>query len=390
MPRSFSNEDYQVSKFLNNVSLISPETVLSRNNLFSVNFFVLGSVQNVTVPALASLSEVDFPAGGSAVFIASGAAAHTITPAGGVTINGSVSALTFSATPYNTQITLIRIDDNNWAAVKTVASAGGSGDAFTVLASVADTTPDYLFGKLIAAAGVSLSITSPGGDENVQIATTGDGPITINAQTISYQAVLADANQIVSMTVAGANTFTVPANATVAFPIGSRLSVLQLGAGQTTVTPAGGVTINEAVGDLLLQQYQCLTLLKTGTNTWAVIGDLFSTNDQHNFSKNQSVAQVTLADAATIATDCSLSNNFTVTLGGNRTLGAPTNPTAGMVCNWEIKQDATGSRTLAFNAVFLFAGGVDPVASTTANAIDFMSGYYDGASWLCSYQKAFA
>lgn len=108
------------------------------------------------------------------------------------------------------------------------------------------------------------------------------------------------------------------------------------------------------------------------------------------WTKNQSVAAMALTDGANIATDASLSNNFKVTLAGNRTLDNPTNPTEGMVVNWAIKQDATGSRTLAYGSAFKFPGGTPPVLSTAANAKDLMSCYYDGSVWLCNMNKAFA
>jgi hypothetical protein len=95
------------------------------------------------------------------------------------------------------------------------------------------------------------------------------------------------------------------------------------------------------------------------------------------FAKNQSVTPITLTDATTIAVDASLSNNFKVVLGGNRTLGNPTNLTDGMVLNFKIKQDGTGSRTLAYGSKYKWASGTVPVLSTAINAIDFFSAYYD-------------
>jgi hypothetical protein len=85
-----------------------------------------------------------------------------------------------------------------------------------------------------------------------------------------------------------------------------------------------------------------------------------------------SAAYVSLTDAATIAIDFSTFINATVTLGGNRTLGAPSNPKNGQTGCIEIVQDGTGSRTLAFHADWLFAGGSDPVVSTTAGAKDLL------------------
>lgn len=92
-----------------------------------------------------------------------------------------------------------------------------------------------------------------------------------------------------------------------------------------------------------------------------------------------------LTDAATIATDCSLSNVFTVTLGGNRTLGAPTNILAGATYIWIITQDGTGSRTLAYNSVFKWQGGVSPTLTTTAAAKDMISAVSpDGTNLYCT------
>ncbi len=83
---------------------------------------------------------------------------------------------------------------------------------------------------------------------------------------------------------------------------------------------------------------------------------------------------VSLTDAATIAVDMSTFINATVTLGGNRTLGNPTNTKNGQSGVIEIVQDATGSRTLAYASNWEFAGGSAPTLSTAANASDFL--YY--------------
>ena len=63
----------------------------------------------------------------------------------------------------------------------------------------------------------------------------------INAQVASYTGVLTDAGKTVTMTVATANTLTIPANASVAYPTGTRINVLNLGAGACTVTAGPGV-----------------------------------------------------------------------------------------------------------------------------------------------------
>ena len=110
------------------------------------------------------------------------------------------------------------------------------------------------------------------------------------------------------------------------------------------------------------------------------------------FTKNQSVAPSALISGASINTEASLSNNLRLVLGENATLANPTSMTAGMTLNFEIVQDGTGSRTLAYDSKFKFPGGVVPVLSTAPNAIDLMSCYYDSAtdSLLCNLVKGFA
>jgi hypothetical protein len=101
----------------------------------------------------------------------------------------------------------------------------------------------------------------------------------------------------------------------------------------------------------------------------------------------------TLTDGATIATDCSLANHFRVTLGGNRTLSAPTNPTDGQKVTWEFIQDATGSRTITLDSSFVFGTDVTGVTlSTTANKRDFMGAIYNSttAKWyVVSFAKGY-
>ena len=98
--------------------------------------------------------------------------------------------------------------------------------------------------------------------------------LPINAQTESYTLVLADKDKIVEMSNASANTLTVPLNATVAYPVGTQINIIQTGAGQTTVAATGGVTINSTPGLKIRAQWSSATLIKRATNTWVLVGDL--------------------------------------------------------------------------------------------------------------------
>lgn len=140
-----------------------------------------------------------------------------------------------------------------------------------------------------------------------------------------------------------------------------------------------------------------LKIRNSGNTAWVTIGVLAFTYlgmgplaERNTWTKAQDVAQVSLTDAANISTDAQFSNVFLVTLAGNRTLDNPTNLVAGQVIVWNIRQDATGSRTMAYGALFKFPGGIAPVLSTLASSKDILTCAYDGAALLCSMQKGFS
>jgi len=85
---------------------------------------------------------------------------------------------------------------------------------------------------------------------------------------------------------------------------------------------------------------------------------------------------IPLTDEATISVDASEGNLYTVTLGGSRTLGAPTNPLAGQRITFRIKQDGTGSRVITYNAIYRFPTG-EPVLQTEAGAVDYITFQYN-------------
>ena len=99
------------------------------------------------------------------------------------------------------------------------------------------------------------------------------------------------------------------------------------------------------------------------------------TNKVQNWTKSQAGAITTLTYSATLTVDLSLSNNFAVTLAGNATLAAPTNVVPGQSGAIRVTQDATGSRTLAYNTIFKFSGGTAPVLTKTAGATDILTYY---------------
>lgn len=104
------------------------------------------------------------------------------------------------------------------------------------------------------------------------------------------------------------------------------------------------------------------------------------TSIAQTFTKAQRGAVTALTDGATITPDFSVANNFSVTLGGNRTLANPTNLTAGQSGAIVITQDGTGSRTLSFGSYWKFATGTAPTLTTTASKTDLLVYYVESST----------
>jgi hypothetical protein len=105
--------------------------------------------------------------------------------------------------------------------------------------------------------------------------------LTFDAQTgTTYTTVLDDNGQVVTMNNASANTLSIPTNASVAYPIGTQINILQIGAGQTTIqaVTSGTTTILStgatAAQPKLRARYSAATCVKAGTDLWYVFGDI--------------------------------------------------------------------------------------------------------------------
>ena len=96
-------------------------------------------------------------------------------------------------------------------------------------------------------------------------------------------------------------------------------------------------------------------------------------------------AVVSLSDAATIAVDASLGNDFRVTIAGNRTVATPSNPTDGQKITFQVTQGSGGSYTLSWGGGFEFSAGLpQPTLSTSAGMTDLLGFIYNTAKgkWL--------
>ena len=106
------------------------------------------------------------------------------------------------------------------------------------------------------------------------------GQVTLNAQTgTTYTFVLTDnRNKLVTANNSSAQTYTIPLNSSVAFPVGSIINVIQIGTGQVTIQGAAGVTVASigatSTAPKLRARYSAGSLIKVGTDSWYVVGDL--------------------------------------------------------------------------------------------------------------------
>jgi len=152
------------------------------------------------------------------------------------------------------------------------AGTGLSGGAITTSGTIAiDSTVATLTGTQTF---TNKTLTTP----------TLDDPkinLAFDAQTgTTYTIVLNDNGQVVTMNNASANTLSIPTNASVAYPIGTQINVLQIGAGQTTIqaVTSGTTSILSTAGTAaapkIRARYGMATCIKAATDTWYVVGDI--------------------------------------------------------------------------------------------------------------------
>jgi len=156
--------------------------------------------------------------------------------------------------------------DGDITGVTAGTGISGGGTSGTVTVSIdtsvtADlTTAQTLTNKTLTDPKINLAFTADSGS--------------------SYTAVLTDNGKVVTMDNGSGNTFRIPTNASVAFPIGTQINVLQIGAGQTTINAVtSGTTTIQSTGGTAAQpklraRYSMATCVKAGTDLWYVVGDI--------------------------------------------------------------------------------------------------------------------
>ena len=142
------------------------------------------------------------------------------------------------------------------------------------------------------------------------------------------------------------------------------------GTSVNSLNAAGFSAITTTQGDATyatLSTTQTITGAKTFTCAVTMTGNAtFTGSVQLSTAVNGNT--VSLTDAASITSSFDAGNTFVVTLGGNRTLAAPTSAGIGQTGSIRIIQDATGGRTLSYNSAWQFVSASAPVMDTSAGA----------------------
>ena len=175
--------------------------------------------------------------------------------------------------------------DNTADTAKPVSTAQSSAIATAKAEAIADATAQVT--ALVTGAPAAMNTLDElaaalGDDANFAVSVTTslglkvDSLTPISQKTASYTlSLLTERDDLIEMGSASALTLTIPTDATLDFPIGTSIDILQTGAGQVTVAPVSGtVTVNATPGLKLRTTWSSATLFKRAANTWVVFGDL--------------------------------------------------------------------------------------------------------------------
>lgn len=223
-----------------------------------------------------------------------GLSGGTITSSGTIAIDSTVATLTGSQTLTNKTLTTPIISSISNTGTLTLPT---STDTLVGRATTDTLTNKTLTTPVISSISNSGTVTIPTGtvtlatltgtetftNKTLTTPTLNDPKInlTIDAQTgTTYTVILDDNGQLVTMNNASANTLSIPTDASVAFPVGTQINVLQIGTGQTTIqaVTAGTTTIVStgatATAPRLRTRYSSATCVKLAANSWVVMGDI--------------------------------------------------------------------------------------------------------------------
>ena len=258
-----------------------------------------------------------------------------------------------------------------------IADVTVTATSTTTLTNKTLTAPKFADGGFIADAGgdetlVFGEVSTPVNELKITNAATGSGPILSSISTSST-----DTNIDINVTPAGTGDVVLNADTVKVGDAAAAATLTSNGAGDLTVTTGG-------TKDLILNT-------NNGTNagditlTDAADGDITFTTNGAGFLKFNDAAynpETTLTDEATITWDAQAKPVTAVTLTANRILAAPTNGIAGAFISLLIIQDAGGTNTLTWNAVFEFPSETAPTLTATGDLADLFVFRYHNAKWL--------
>lgn len=166
--------------------------------------------------------------------------------------------------------------NSNWSAIATYVNGLSAGANFDAGALGSADIADGAISTNKIAASVTLTTPNIGAATGISLSLTGNIVFHTGTTTAtgSYTLLLGDDSKIVEIASATAVNLNVPLNSSVAFPIGTAITILQTGAGQITVVPVSGVTINSTPGLKIRTQWSAASLIKRAENTWVLVGDL--------------------------------------------------------------------------------------------------------------------
>ena len=217
--------------------------------------------------------------------LASATAATTYAPLASAALTGTPTAPTAAAATNTTQIATTEFVRAEVAAL--VNSAASTLDTLGEIATALGNDANFST-TLTTNLGLKAPLASPTFTGTVTLPAAGivftDGtqakegtpsrtPIITKTDSYTLSA-LTERDSLIEMGKATAQTVTIPTNASVAYPVGTSIDILQTGAGQVTIAGAGGVTVNSTPGLKLRTQWSSATLFKRAENTWVVFGDL--------------------------------------------------------------------------------------------------------------------